>query len=1355
SSSRDGTDAIFTVDTNNEQVEITGYVGIGMTNPALALDVTGDIRLTNTFYTKNVNAYDDAAGGIKFRNNAGSVTVFQIDTFNQRVGTLDTSPDFGFEIANSSSLGYLGISGNTAAAGDGDGDIFVIDENGYVGINDDNPGYYLSVDGTASISDDFYVGDDLLFADISEDTVSISGDFQVQDDDLFVDISTGKVGIGTNSPLSPLHVSANIASMRITDADSNVEAFMAPAGDGTVIIGSFTNHPIDIATNESDKRIRINTDGSVGIYDTTPDAKFDVAGSGIFDNELVVAGALQVDGTTSAAYSRFGSNTTTHTLGSVVGDVLISSRLEVDGTAYFDGAVNFEGISSGSVFYAHDGSVGVPSYTFSSDTDTGMYLGSAGNLSFTTGGTERLRIDDSGLVGIGDTTPDAKFDVAGSGIFDNELILGEALQVGGTTSEAYSRFGTGTTTHSDYITGSDDLLISGDLEVNGSVSLDSFLDVDNGTLFVDATANLVGIGTTAPADDFHIDGGAVTRVILEGNRTGSGNPFTQIQFYNTDTALYVGAEIDSWNPGATDNSGDLRFYTNSDGTSDPTANLAERMRITYSGDVGIGDTTPDARFDVADSGIFDYGLIVGSMLQVGSTSSVSYSRFGAQTTGYGDAVSSSADLLISDNLEVDGQAWFDSNASVSGALEAGSIKGNGAVPSGMIGIFDGACPTNWTEVTGYQGKFLRGDTVGNVGGTGGTSTHTHGAGSFAVNPAPTNTGNQSVNHTHSVTVPGIWTQSGTDRWVGQAGAFNSTGASVDHTHTVDIGSTGVTGNSDSAGTLPPYINVVYCKKDTVPGSDLAEVFLTEEAGLGEGDVLVTGVAARNVKKSTGAYQKELLGVVSAKPGYVLTDGDIEGAENKVIVALIGRVLVKVTTKNGLIEVGDWLTSSDIPGVAMKATEPGPILGKSLENWGGNPDEIAYVMTFVNLGWYGGDVGVPTSSITGQVSTDTVGIGPLGESAAVQSTTDTTQVAQTVSSGTNQVNTMNETTESGTLVNGDINTSLASDSQGILLSQISVDSDLDMAGYGIYNISKLVGLGESWAIDEFGNFNTEGAIFAKKEIVSEGGFWTKGLFSKVITVKKNEVDAESSSGGYDIQTKVDKYESSEGMPRLPVAEDEIAYQTYGTESIRVEVQASGTGVLEGGEARIIFDPSFRAIISDQVSYKVIITPTSKPRNLLYVAEKNPDGFLVRGMPGEYASFDWLVIATKRGYEPTELPQNLNTESSQTQTANQTPTQPTPTSSNDQTQTNADSTQTNVEGTSNTNPPSESSASPEADATGQAGQAVEQPAAGQTTVTDTTTTDTTSTDEITTESAPTDTTIDTTSTDSITTEETPSK
>ena len=62
--------------------------------------------------------------------------------------------------------------------------------------------------------------------------------------------------------------------------------------------------------------------------------------------------------------------------------------------------------------------------------------------------------------------------------------------------------------------------------------------------------------------------------------------------------------------------------------------------------------------------------------------------------------------------------------------------------------------------------------------------------------------------------------------------------------------------------------------------------------------------------------------------------------------------IKVSTENGEIKPGDWLTSSSTPGTAMKATETGSALGKALESY--NSEGVGYITAFINLNWYTSD-----------------------------------------------------------------------------------------------------------------------------------------------------------------------------------------------------------------------------------------------------------------------------------------------------------------------------------------------------------------------------------------------------------------
>ncbi|HAU66181.1 TPA: hypothetical protein DCW61_02425 [Candidatus Uhrbacteria bacterium] len=141
------------------------------------------------------------------------------------------------------------------------------------------------------------------------------------------------------------------------------------------------------------------------------------------------------------------------------------------------------------------------------------------------------------------------------------------------------------------------------------------------------------------------------------------------------------------------------------------------------------------------------------------------------------------------------------------------------------------------------------------------------------------------------------------------------------------------------------------ESDAQTGSDLAEWFPANQ-DVQAGDVLVAAGSPEHVEKSTGSYQKGLMGIVSTQPGLILGE---EGGTFSALVALAGRVPVNVSDENGAIEIGDFLTSSaTLPGYAMKATQPGPVIGMAMENFSGGQGQIKVKVE--NM-WY-----VPTSSL---------------------------------------------------------------------------------------------------------------------------------------------------------------------------------------------------------------------------------------------------------------------------------------------------------------------------------------------------------------------------------------------------------
>lgn len=111
-------------------------------------------------------------------------------------------------------------------------------------------------------------------------------------------------------------------------------------------------------------------------------------------------------------------------------DIYISNRvIDWDNSTYYldPGGANVVNEVQGD-----NGSITDPSFTFRTDVNTGLFLAAADNLAVTTGGVERMRVNNVGNVGVGTATPGARLDVNGS------------MRVGGGSIMQKIQTGTGT-----------------------------------------------------------------------------------------------------------------------------------------------------------------------------------------------------------------------------------------------------------------------------------------------------------------------------------------------------------------------------------------------------------------------------------------------------------------------------------------------------------------------------------------------------------------------------------------------------------------------------------------------------------------------------------------------------------------------------------------------------------------------------------------------------------------------------------------------------------------------------------------------------------------------------------------------
>ncbi len=115
-----------------------------------------------------------------------------------------------------------------------------------------------------------------------------------------------------------------------------------------------------------------------------------------------------------------------------------------------------------------------------------------------------------------------------------------------------------------------------------------------------------------------------------------------------------------------------------------------------------------------------------------------------------------------------------------------------------------------------------------------------------------------------------------------------------------------------------------------PG-DLAErVDVLPGEGVEAGDLMMVDFDNKDTyRKTVSTYEQKIAGVISTNPTLVLGSGK---TSSTAVMAMIGRVPVKVNLENGPIKKGDYLVSSNQPGVAMKATESGMAIGMALEDY---------------------------------------------------------------------------------------------------------------------------------------------------------------------------------------------------------------------------------------------------------------------------------------------------------------------------------------------------------------------------------------------------------------------------------------
>ncbi|MFA5929227.1 MAG: tail fiber domain-containing protein, partial [Candidatus Margulisiibacteriota bacterium] len=398
----------------------------------------------------------------------------------------------------------------------------------------------------------------------------------------------GNLGIGTTAPNTKLEISqatgaTQLEAIRMTATDASADSqghiisWRGPSAynyDMARIVGSreamTSGGHLKLYTGAGTYQgIDIDSAGRVGIGTISPAGKLNVVGDG-----TVGSGAYYFDvyhsGTSypNLYFRKSESNT--------IGTLAQTSDAWGLGGVFFQG-VNTSGTrASGAAIYAGQsgaaGASAVPTKLFFTTSDA------AGNAS-------KVVIDPAGNVGINTSAPGYKLQIDSdpSSTLTKRVILlrNPAARGAGGGLEIHAAMG-------DWDLGNIRFMADG-ISGTGAVRLDLLGGVSDTTGLHVLEGGNVGVGSTRPLYKFQVNGGSIA---LGPNGANTVHTIGNARF-----------------DGGTDNRAAINFITNASNDEYITFDVLDSgvngypgaMAIDYNGNVGVGTTTPRAKFDVNGS----------------------------------------------------------------------------------------------------------------------------------------------------------------------------------------------------------------------------------------------------------------------------------------------------------------------------------------------------------------------------------------------------------------------------------------------------------------------------------------------------------------------------------------------------------------------------------------------------------------------------------------------------------------------------------------------------------------------------------------------------------------------------------